>query len=285
MRRSLSSIILATTSLAVAATVASGPASAAGNPGITRDMVLTAASGLRTPAINTRQATETAIRQIIGRACTADLGGAAELYQWRASVADGAGVAGVVVRASIIEPSASSSSVSRMCTFAVMTPTASSKHRLSGAYTLGVDVMGEASREFRGGLYGTVQLTTVLSLPRNRYIESTRLTASGASELATRTSVESRVKTPKTKKQLRTAKRKLKASDKKAAATYKKALKAAGRSEVKRAAAKKQYRATRARAMKIYKKNTRTFVIKHVPGENVESQEFTVKVSNYEDIY
>ncbi|MBD8608490.1 hypothetical protein IFT73_16660 [Aeromicrobium sp. CFBP 8757] len=285
MHRTMSSIALLTTSLLVATAAVSGPAAASGSTGVTRDSILTAAAGIREPDIATGPATDAAVRQIVGRACAADLDGAAQLYQWRASSVDGPGVTGLVVRAAIVEPDGSGSTTSRICAFAAMTPSTSSEHRLSGSYTFGVEVGYTETRELKGLMSGSVQLTTVLSVQRDRYVSAAYLTAAGSSQRTVHTTVESRVETPKTKKQLKTARATLVKSNASAKRTYKKAVKAAHGSKAKKAGALKRYRASRARAEKVYLRATRTFVIKRTGHTDVESEAFTVKASNYEEIY
>ncbi|MFC5676757.1 hypothetical protein [Aeromicrobium endophyticum] len=259
----LSRSIVAAAALAVgSAVLAAVPATAATPSGITREMVLTAANGVRAaqesidpPPVATQQA----VRAILNRACNVDAdagefvnpGTINALPVRPGSSADGLAVGGQVVN--FLTPS------TRWCLAGVVASTTPS-FDLTGSMTLTAQPSGGGpERSITAPLSGDVVATPPLVLSDGISGLPT-FTAAGAATKTTYVPAKT-VKDKKTKAEKMAAKKKYKKRIAAAKKKYAKALDKAGSNKAKKATAKKAYSAARTSAKSKYRYATANYRI------------------------
>ncbi len=263
----LSRSVVAVASLAIgSAALAAVPASAATPSGITRDMVLTAAAGVRAnpaaPSVigfgNYGPEANRALRAMVNRTCGIDPDGPElAVGSISASTAGGKSADGVVVSAilynldEIDTDGSSGPPTGRLCSFGALATTAG-RSVLTGTATLTGVPAAALSRD----VFVTRASNRNLSVIFESDIEEALPTFTAVGSAVQSNPVK--ISTPKTAKQKKAAKKtyaKRLASAKKA---YKKALDKAGSSKNKKKAAKKTYDKKRKAAKASYKKAVAT---------------------------
>ncbi len=250
----LSRSVVVIAALAVgSAALAAAPATAATPSGITRDQVLTAASGIRAAYASgddISKPTAKAVRAIVQRACAVNSDDGEILYEIN-GIPTGAGASadGLVAYGQIYNVVEGTVRDCVAGAIASSTP----EHMLSGNVTVTAKVSpGDQPITVSAPLGGDVAVTPPISTAQNAFTQEPAMTASGA---ATRTvTVPAKtVKDRKTSKQKRAAKKKYVKKLASLEASYDRAVKKAGGSATKKAAAKKTYAARKKAAKAAYR--------------------------------
>lgn len=247
-------------SVALAAT----PATAATSSGVTRDMVLTAANGLRIAEPTEEQATSTsaAVREIFRKGCGVPAGteefivGQAEPTQ-AGDDADGVLLSGFIYATPM-----------RPCAIAVVATT-DPAFQLSGTVNLSTQMPSASvlTEPLSGDVYATTPTTTAFGLT---------LTASGNATKTVTVSGTKKVADKKSKAQKKAAKSKYDKRIKAAKKKYAKALDKAGRSKSKKVAAKKAYSAAHASAKAKYRSAIAGYRIVKTTVSKTENRPFSI---------
>jgi hypothetical protein len=275
----LSRSIIASAALAVgAAALAAVPATAATPSGITREMVLTAADGIRAayssgdaPSL----ATTKAVRAIVHRACAVDADGGELIDQGSLTglpVQAGGSADGLAAGAQIFNVL---TETSRSCIVGVVTSTTPG-YDLSGTATLSATASpGNQVRTVTTPLSGDVSTTAPLVNGAGGFSGMATFTTSGAATRTTAVPAKT-VKDKKTKAEKKAAKKKYAKRLVAAKKAYAKALKRAGGSTTKRAAAKKAYSAARRSAKAKYRYATADYRIVKKATTTTDSRPFSL---------
>lgn len=227
-----------------AAVLAAIPATAATTPGVTREMIRTAAQGLRTT--DPSQAQKDALNSIIRLHCGADP--TVDSDTWPAAIRAAGGVDGVLVSSYSYEPSL------KHCIFAALTPVDPTAE-LSGSVTITQQPIASntepvvtplVTEQLSGGVF----LTSSIS---ERYGEI-RMTTSGETSKVVTARTTIKVKDPKSRAQKKSAKKKYVKRLRAAKTSYAAALAKAGRSTSKKQAARTKYARKRAAAKAQYRR-------------------------------
>jgi hypothetical protein len=272
------SIIAAAAFAAGSAALASVPATASTPSGITREMVLTAADGIRAAYSSGDEpstATIKAVRAIVNRACNVDADGGefvdnnslTGLPVQAGGSADGLAAGGQIVN--ILTDTA------RSCIVGVVTSTTPG-YDLSGTATLSATSSpGNQVRTVTAPLSGDVAATAPLLAGGGGFSGMATFSATGA---ASRTVVvpAKTVKDKKTKAEKKAAKKKYAKRLQAAKKAYAKALERAGGSTTKRAAAKKAYSAARQSAKAKYRYATADYRIVKKATTTTDSRPFSL---------
>jgi hypothetical protein len=243
----LSRSVIAVASLAIGSVaLAATPATAATPSGVTRDMVLTAANGVRTAEANGAEysrATSRALTAITTAGCDVQEG--AEEYAYISDVkptSAGDDADGLLIDARVYNNVIESS---MYCTIAAFATTDGS-FRLSGSATVTGDKYDENLDEYvpttlqTTGLSGDVFVTAPVN---TRGISNLTASASGNATKTTTVKTSRKVLDKKTRSEKKAANAKYDQRVKAAKKSYAKALDKAGNSKTKKAAAKKAYSA------------------------------------------
>lgn len=254
-RSSLSRPLVALASLALAsAALVAAPAQAATPSGITRDMVLTGATGLRASyetGLSPSAATVKAIRAILNRACAVSADDGEALTEINAiPTTAGASADGLLVYGRIGN---FDTSETHDCVAGVVASVDPGRV-LSGSATLTAKTNpGAQSQTVTAQLTGDVAATPAISTVGGGSItELPTFTASGAATLTTKIPAKT-VKDKKTKAEKKAAAKKYTKKLKALKKSYAKALKRAGSSKSKKAAATKAYVARKKAAKAAYR--------------------------------
>lgn len=243
MRRSVlsrSALSLAALGLTTAALAA--PTTAAGSTGVTRDMVITAAQGLRTT--EPTQAQQDALSAIIRLHCGFEP--APDDTTWPSAAYVSGGVDGLLVSTQ------SHGTTYRHCIFAALT-TVDPAAQLDGTVTIthqpittkpDPEVTTLVTEPLSGGV--------VLATPVSGYYGDIRMQASGGTTTTVTDRTTTEVREPKTRAQKRAAKKTYVKRLKAARKTYANAVDRAGRSSTRKAAARTTYVRSRAAARARY---------------------------------
>lgn len=247
--------------LALGATSVAAPAATSSD--VTPDMVLTAASGIRTAdAARDSYSPDTlrALRAIINRSCDIDVDGGEILWQHAGyPVTTGSGADGLVAYAYITN---FESGTLRECLVGAVAPTTPGR-TLQGTSTLTVATAprfaGQAApapTTVSTTMTGPVSVSTPIIVPSNQYATGSTFSASGDSVETTQSSTSATVADPKSPDQVRAAQAVHDSKVKAAKKAYTKALKKAGRSKARKNAAKKSYNAKKASAAAAFRAAT-----------------------------
>lgn len=238
-RSALAFAVLALTTAALAA-----PTTAATTPGVTREMIRTAAQGLRTADPSPAQ--KDALNSIIRLHCGADP--TVDSDTWPAAIQAAGGVDGVLVSSYSYEPTL------KHCIFAALTPVDPAAE-LSGSVTITQQPVASNTQPvvtplITEQLSGGVFITSSVS---DRYGEI-RMTTSGETSKVVTARTTTKIKDPKSRAQKKAAKKKYVKRVRAAKASYAAAVQKAGRSSKTKQAARTRYVTARASAKDRYRR-------------------------------
>lgn len=275
----LSRSIVAAAALAAGSTaLAAVPATAATPSGITRDMVVTAANGIRASYSSTDDpsaATITAVRAIVNRACAVDAD-AGEFVDKNSLIGvpgqAGGSADGLAAGAQIINVL---TDTARSCIVGVVTSTTPG-YDLSGSATISVTVTpGNTPRTVTTALSGDVATTTPILTGSGEFGNTVTFSASGAASRTTSVPAKT-VKDTKSKAEKKAAKKKYEKRLKAAKKAYAKALDKAGSSKTKKATAKTTYSAARRTAKAKYRYATADYRIVKKATKTTDARPFNL---------
>jgi hypothetical protein len=274
----LSRSVIAVASLAIASVaLAATPATAATPTGITRDMVLTAASGSRIPEDQSYSPATNAALTAMAVAQCKPAAGESVIGASGTPVASPGSADGVLVFAAIDTGKVDEefTPIWRYCEFGAVAAV-DSTFALSGSSSI-VGSIDDAPITFAAPLSGDVAATQPIG-GEETYSLDTTFSAAGATVKTTTTQVDKKVADKKTKSQKKAAKKTYQKRLKAAKKSYTKALDKAGRNKSKKAVAKKAYAKKRAAVKAAYKKATSPFKIVRTVVTNVDNRPFNVVV-------
>lgn len=269
MRTSLlSRAVVAVATLGIGSfALAAAPATAATANGITRDMVLAAAAGVRADGdFPFSDATGAALDALASRSC--DLTGATEVQNFAEAIDTRGSVDALIVVSRFTV-----SEVVRDCTF-VAIASSDAAHRLSG--TLSVTDFGTNDGATPYPLTGDVVVSAAVTADADSF--DTGFKAVGATVGMTKTVTTYKVPDKKTKSDKALARKKYDTRVTNAKRAYVKAL-AKADSKVEKKAAKKAYSARKARAKKKYRYAVASYKLAKVRTTQDVLHPFSVKVA------
>lgn len=251
--------VIATAALGIGVGLLTAPPVSAAAPGVTRAQVLAAVEAARAEpdpeAIFLSRATTRAARTLANSVCKIDHAKELMAFALVKPTEDGQGAEGVVVTAIVQTLEAQDlDDYVRYCTFGAFTSTKpggvlTGNSTLNFGSTVTTKLSGETA--VTGTLNHTyAQIPGLTSAPV--------LTATGTSNLTTKSTTTKKVATKKSKAQIKTAKTRYAKQLKAAKAKYTKAIKKAGKSQKAKNAAKKVYNAKKKSLRASYKKAVAT---------------------------
>lgn len=281
----LSRSAIAVASLAIGAVTLAAPASAAPAPGVTRDLVLTAAQGFyanqgaqHSPPEAVIQSFERLASLTCDFAVDPDAGRriSSPTYQpFATSTADG-----ILVSVLLSDNAATPSN--RVCSFAAIA-TSNAADTLTG--DIAVTAWGDEPLKVTEALSGNVFVTRPINVGLNFGLWSLSLTTSGnAVRTVTGTTTE-QVTTPQSKAVRAAAKKKYDRALEAAKKSHTKAVKKAGKSKSKKTAANRAYNRKKLSAKKAYNQAIVKTTTVSKPTVRTESRPFDIFVSTSVEHY
>ena len=274
--------MIAVASLAIgSAALVAAPATAATSTGITRDMVLTAATALRADSSTVTPEAQAALDALASRSCTAPTIGAAQTFGQAVQTPDG--VDGLAVTRVVTSPGGSDPSPST-CSFVALAPIGANTTFTGDALVNTTYIFGTPSSDDPAAgatvypLSGDVFVSPAFaaSVPAIVSVRSTGLlTGPGSKRVLTTTKVADK----KSKAVKRYAKKKYVSRLKAAKKAYATALKKAGTNQAKKDQARMAYASRKASVTSLYKYQVANYKLVKIRSSQADARRFSVTAS------
>ncbi|MET0929665.1 MAG: hypothetical protein ABWX74_09105 [Aeromicrobium sp.] len=271
------SLAIASAALVAAPAQAASTSSAATSAGVTREMVLTLAAGMRTADESTYPVLLKAARGILNRACAVDPDIEALIsVDEPTAVAVPGHADGVLVTGTIINFAADGG---RQCAVGAVAAGAPD-FTLQGSATLNAVISDDADATtpvvLTTALSADVSTTALLVPVGQELAGDPTFSASGSSVKVTKVTASKKVTDKKTRSEKKAAKKKYDKALKAAKKSYDKALKKAGGSKTKKSAAKKAHAAKKAAAKTAYKYAIANYKLVKKTTSSTDSRPFSI---------